>query len=828
MVRFENKREISMTIKTKLTWNVIIVIVIVGAVAATSIIGMGFVKSKLFYLTEQSTPYQVRTLELQRSIQGTTADLVKVIASRSMEEYKTYRAEAEKSLSEVKNTQDALESLSGGTKMETYNELNLIAREVFDITEGRLKAEEDAITANKTITQRLKDASVRLNGMDTNMRSVQLNRSAAFNASMEDTKAITAKMRNIENLRVVLKDLQVSIFEIQRATNRKSLIIARGRANSAINKILQNEHVKDSKHLYDDIKIIAERIGSLVERQMEILEKTDADKTKFEEILRGVTGRLSSILLNIEQEIASASEKSATEAARQGRLVVEANTANNALIRSSRLVALSSNVEGLTTRLFTSISSTKEVDVIESEIKKTFKKIDNEIKPIEIALKKLGVKEEVKILEGVKRSLNSINELLLARDGIIAKIRHQVNMKEKALQATERLREIVLKQDEKGKQTITAAQGEQEKAIETVNKMVRFSTMLIAAISIGAVIFGMAFGTWVYRSIARPLNELIGISSDVAKGDLTTEICARSVDEIGTVQSSMCTMVTNLKEIVGKIRTATGSLASSSEELSATATSLEKGSHEQHGQIEQSATAMTEMSQTTLDVAKNASHTAEAAQKMKKTAMQGKDAMHITVQELQKFADTVKESAAKVESLGQKSEEISEIITLIKGIADQTNLLALNAAIEAARAGEQGRGFAVVADNVRQLAERTTVATEDIANTVKVMQTEVADSVHFMKEERESIGKVLEHVNSTLKSIDDIVAYVEQVADMVQRIAVATEEQSSASEEVSHNMENVAVITRELGNSIVEIKRAAGDLSKLATELNSMAGWFKA
>ncbi|MDI6728902.1 MAG: hypothetical protein QMD44_08275, partial [Thermodesulfovibrionales bacterium] len=155
-----------MTIKTKLTWNVIIVIAIVAAVAATSIIGMGFVKSKLFYLTERSTPFQMRTADFQRAIQGTTADLVKVSASKGIEEYKTYRTEAEKSLSEVKNTQDALESMSGGAKIETYNELSRIAKELFEITESRLYAEEEAGMANKAITQKLKDASNRLKDMD--------------------------------------------------------------------------------------------------------------------------------------------------------------------------------------------------------------------------------------------------------------------------------------------------------------------------------------------------------------------------------------------------------------------------------------------------------------------------------------------------------------------------------------------------------------------------------------------------------------------------------------------------------------------------------------
>jgi methyl-accepting chemotaxis protein len=285
-------------------------------------------------------------------------------------------------------------------------------------------------------------------------------------------------------------------------------------------------------------------------------------------------------------------------------------------------------------------------------------------------------------------------------------------------------------------------------------------------------------------------------------------------------------MIDNLSGIVGRIKTSTGTLASNSQELSATAVSVEKGSYEQTLQIEQSATAMTEMSQVTLEVAKNASDTSDAAQHMKSLALQGRETMHVTVTELRRFADTVKESAEKVESLGHKSEEINHVVVMIKEIADQTNLLALNAAIEAARAGDMGRGFAVVADNVKQLAGRTAVATEDIGHNVKNMQAEVTASVAYMQAERESVNVVLEHVGSTLTSIDSIVEDVEKVADMVQRIAVATEQQSTTSEEVSRMVETIAGVTRQLNVSVGEIKRISGDLAGLATDLNSTAGWF--
>ncbi|TAN41119.1 MAG: methyl-accepting chemotaxis protein [Nitrospirae bacterium] len=807
-----------MTIKTKLTFNVVTVLLIVAAVAATSIIGMGFVKDKLMYLTERSTPFQMRTVEFQRSMQSAITDLVKLSASLNETEYRAYRSEAGKSLSEVKNAQDMLESLSGSAKISAYGELDKIAGELFDLTEARLKAEEGAALSRKSIEQKLKEASVRLKELDAKIKGLQLNRSANLVTSIEDTKNISAKLRSIESLKTIIKDLQIALGEIHRAQDKKTLIITKGKANAALNRAFQNEYVEDSKQYKSDIKALSEKIDEMI-KQQQAGNDTTASRSE-------VTEKLSVIILNIEQEVAAASDKYGTEVKKQGTVFTQSNIANNVLNGNSEMVSIGLSIEGLSAKIFT-VASAKEVDAVESEIKKTYERIEPVKKLIEKSLKKLEAAEEAKILTNAAAAVESVKGLLLAKEGVVAKVRHFIAMKEKAVEATDKLRGIVSKQSEKGRETVILARGEQEKAIATVNKTVGISILLISIISLAAIVFGIAFGTWVYRSIAKPLHDLIKISNDVANGNLTSEIYARPADEIGTVQSSMCKMVDNLKEMAGKIRSATDKLSDRSEELSATATSLDKGSMDHNAQVEQVATAMTEMSQTTFDMARNASDTALASQRMKKTAIQGKEAMDITVAKLTGFADTVKESAVKVESLGRKSEEISNIVALIKDIADQTNLLALNAAIEAARAGEQGRGFAVVADSVRQLAERTSSATGEIGKTVTAMQTEVSESVNFMKVERETIVLVLEHVKGTLQAIDGIVSDVEHVTDMVQRIATATEEQSAVSGEVSQNMDNIAAITKHLSDSIAGIKGTAEELSKVASDLNLMAGWFK-
>jgi methyl-accepting chemotaxis protein len=421
-----------------------------------------------------------------------------------------------------------------------------------------------------------------------------------------------------------------------------------------------------------------------------------------------------------------------------------------------------------------------------------------------------------------------MSKLLFAADGIVVKLRSQLAMRDKAASVMREVRGTVLREAEDAKKTMAVAKGAQEASIIEINRMAKMSTGLVVVIGILAVVFGIIFGTWIYRSISRPLGRLIEVADNIAAGNLTQKITETANDEIGRVQASMTKMVSNLKDIVEKMRSATESLASSSEELSATARSLDEGSEQQSVQIEQMAGAMVEMSQTTEEVSKNASDTSAAASSMKKIALDGKDIVHASGSEITRFIETVGQSSTRVESLGRSSEEIHDITDLIKQIADQTNLLALNAAIEAARAGEHGRGFAVVADNVRQLAEKTVVAVDDIAAMIERMEGEIKGSVSSMQAQKQSVTKVSEQMGQTLSVIDHVVSYVERVADMVDRIAVATEEQSSTSNEVTRNMERIAGVTRQLRGSSTGMRDTAQELAEIASGLNETTSWFKA
>lgn len=804
-----------MTIKMKLFLNVIIVAIIVGTIATTSYVSMGFIKTKLTYLTEKSTPFQLRTVEFERTVQVTTADLVKVGASRNMGELAQFRSEAEKSLAAVKNAQDSLESMSG-EKYSAYESLKSVSDSLSRSVEGSLKAEEDARAAGEMINKRINEAMVRLKNLDSLVKSLQVSSSASYITAVNARNASADKLPGMETVKARMKDVIVVLLQSQKGNVSKK----HSEAKDLISNILQNGTVKHNQKLKNYTKLFATKTDEY------FTALTNKDLTKAESLNAELNAITKDIFTLLNSEIESTEDLVSDVSEKQGVAFSRSNIAINALSSNAELVAYGTSVEALAIKLFT-LTTADEINAISTKINSQYTKIAKSQADLERSLKKIKSSKELSVLNGAISGLNSIRTALFTKDGVTDKLKNEISMREESSREISKLRNIVVKQAEKSRETVSNAQGEQEKSLSAVNNMIRKSLGLILTIGIAAIILGVAFGGWIYKAVSGPLMGLLKTAESIASGDLRGVIQTDRKDEIGKVQAAMATMVSNLHDIALKIGEATDTLANSSEELSLTSSSLERGTDEQTGRIEQSAVAMTQMSQTINDVSDNANTTAGTAATMKKAADTGRQKMHTAVEELNLFADTIKTSALEVEKLGVQSQEITGIVSLISDIADQTNLLALNAAIEAARAGDQGRGFAVVADEVRKLAAKTSEATEEIVHSVTAMRSGVESAVKLIQDESSSVDRVVSIVNESAASIDEIVGNMENISDMVNRIAVAAQEQSATSDDISNGMNSIAEVAKQIKTAFVDVKKSSENLASTAAGLNETAKWFK-
>lgn len=551
-----------MTIKTKLIANVLLTVAIIGAISLTSYFSMSFLQEKLSYLTEKSSPFQMRTVEFQRELQGCITNLIKVNAARTMTEYTTIHAEAERSLANVRTAQELLEKMSGGTSRLTVSaEMRPLADELFTAALVRIKSDSAASEANARVSQQMKDSSARLKNLDIHIRNLQVTRSAAFSRALENTNRISAGLRELEELRIQVNDLKAASSAAHNVRNYTAFLIAQGKIKTILWRIARNRSADsisfDRKELIDDI-------GEFLYLQADALSKKDVASIKWAlDSFDELSELLNRTNLTLNQDIELASSKLIIETNRQGIIFAQSNSANGILLTNSELVALGLTVTGDLNRLFM-LGSSAEVDSVAAEIRSNFATIQERARLVKGSLAKLDAKDELKMLHAAVASLAAIRSELYSAGGIIATLKQKLDAIKQADVSADKLHATVLKQLAQGKESVSVAQGEQEKSIGAVNRMVSRSLSQIAGISCVAIVIGIFFGFWIYRSILQPLRVILAAVSSqqkqgqeqaslaeaVAAGDLNREVLISNPITLDSAQIEHNEMGTVLNAVV--------------------------------------------------------------------------------------------------------------------------------------------------------------------------------------------------------------------------------------------------------------------------------------
>lgn len=322
------------------------------------------------------------------------------------------------------------------------------------------------------------------------------------------------------------------------------------------------------------------------------------------------------------------------------------------------------------------------------------------------------------------------------------------------------------------------------------------------------------------RTLHRETSAMADVLGRLADGDLSVDIPEGSDDDdIARVWERLSETIDSLRQVLGQVTTASQEIVTASEQISSTADEMSAGAEEQSAQTEEVASAMEEMSRTILENAETVETTSQRAERAQTKARENGQVIYKAIEKMEQIGDVVEASAETIGRLDTASEEIGAVVATIDEIADQTNLLALNAAIEAARAGDDGQGFAVVAEEVRDLAERTTEATERIEEMIADVQSGVRAAVTSMSEGQEEVEEGIALADQAGDALDDMIEDIQRVATDIDNIAAATQEQSTTSEEVSRSINEISTVTSQNAQGVTEIATSTDNLNALSERL---------
>ncbi|MDH1859253.1 methyl-accepting chemotaxis protein [Acinetobacter junii] len=324
------------------------------------------------------------------------------------------------------------------------------------------------------------------------------------------------------------------------------------------------------------------------------------------------------------------------------------------------------------------------------------------------------------------------------------------------------------------------------------------------------------------NAILRLLDEI----ADLADGDLRSYATV-SEDFTGAIADSINFAIDQLRDLVSRITETSQEVARYTQDTQNITNQLAEASEHQAQEIAGASAAMNEMALSIDQVSANASESADVALRSVQIASNGADVVNRSIEGMDHIREQIQETSKRIKRLGESSQEIGNIVSLINDIADQTNILALNAAIQASMAGEAGRGFAVVADEVQRLAERSASATKQIEGLVKTIQTDTNEAVISMEQTTAEVVRGANLAKDAGIALDEIQTVSGDLAKLIASISDAAKLQSASASHIATTMNVVQEITSQTTTATFDTARSVSELASMAESLRESVTDFK-
>jgi methyl-accepting chemotaxis protein len=333
--------------------------------------------------------------------------------------------------------------------------------------------------------------------------------------------------------------------------------------------------------------------------------------------------------------------------------------------------------------------------------------------------------------------------------------------------------------------------------------------------------------TQIGNALLKPLNRVVESVRLACQGEIGLKVEVDTEDELGVLARSYNQMLDLIVYLIKQTQESSKRLSQSSSDILSATEQQASGAAEQAASISQTTATMEELAATYRQIADNADHVVRMAEATLGSAESGQQAVANTLGSMEQIKVRAQSSANKILALGERSQQIGQVLSMINNIADQTKILALNAAIEAARAGEAGKGFSVVAVEIRKLAESVVGSTGEISTIMTEIQTAANDLVISTEQELKQVGEGVDLAHVTGDSLDQILEMIEQTTVAAKEISVATQQQKSATDQVVRAMKEVASVAQQTAAGSKQVAGSAEMLAGIARDSSQVGAAFK-